>query len=295
MRSYRELWLWLGAALLTLATGFIGIALAYFAKESHYSIYASWQFRASCGAFLLAFACFLAAVFHWVPPWVKTSFPKLKFSIYGFGSYATHHLMPNNVLVPTHLVSFPANITNLEREQNANLTIVLRVVPVSVSDEVPAMVYTSPVNWAIDPSLSLSPLPRTINLPPGTTTSGDLVFEVINSPPSTQRTTFRLVVSDHVSDIKMITDAFRPSIKFTTSDMRRQEEGSHGSESGNGTSSRVQKRHVVSVFVIAGVLVWKIALKAMRLRNNEHERRGAINCDPEEERIPGTGEGDSGH
>jgi hypothetical protein len=39
VRTYRELWLWLGAAFWTLTTGLLGIALAYFAKETFFSLY----------------------------------------------------------------------------------------------------------------------------------------------------------------------------------------------------------------------------------------------------------------
>jgi hypothetical protein len=222
MRSYRELWLWLGAALLTLTTGLLAIALAYFTKEPYFSLYDSWQFLVSCLTFTLGFGCFLAAVLHRLfPPWAKAKFPNINVIINGVGHISTHREMSNGIKLPAQLISYRTNVTNLEREQNANLTFGLRFEPMPGSGDVAGETHGVPVDWTVDSTLSLSPLPRTLNLAPGTTVSGDLVFQIMHTDASaaSQPKLTRLVIKDYVSDSMMATDTFTPSFSFTTADM----------------------------------------------------------------------------
>src|ERR1017187_8811229 len=98
MRSYRDLWLWLGAAFLVLLAAFIAIGLAYFTKEDHFSFYTSWETLISITTFVLAFACFLCAIKAApFPPWVRVKFPNIFFEIYGGSRHTTTRLLPNGM------------------------------------------------------------------------------------------------------------------------------------------------------------------------------------------------------
>ena len=203
MRSYRELWLWLGAAFLGLFAAFIAIGLAYFTKEQHFSFYTSWYAWGSLAAFLVAFACFGCAIKAVAfPPWAKLNFPNISIDIYGGSDIATAQTVANGMQVPAHLRGFKVRITNLENEQNASLTITLflKLVPGS-RGSIGEAVATVP-HWSLDPNLSLDVIHMPMVLSPGTTIGGDLVYEIamyaslnLASGPRTKR----LRIVDHIS------------------------------------------------------------------------------------------------
>jgi hypothetical protein len=179
MRSYRELWLWLGAAFLALFAAFIAIGLAYFTKEQNFSFYTSWEAWASIAAFILGFACFACAILGTpFPPWTKQKFPNIFVEIYGGSDVHTKHMFPNGITSSAHLRAYRVRITNLESEQNASLTIglFLKLVPGSrgrigeTSAPIP--------NWPLDATLGLDTIKMPIILAPGTTVGGDLVYEM---------------------------------------------------------------------------------------------------------------------
>src|SRR5208283_2086883 len=58
MRSYRDLWLWLGALFLALVPFPAAIAIAYYAKLTHYSVLLNRWMLVSLVFFLAAFGCF---------------------------------------------------------------------------------------------------------------------------------------------------------------------------------------------------------------------------------------------
>ena len=62
MRSYRDLWLWLGGLFLVLLPFPAAIAIAYYAKLSNYSILMNRWMLVSLVFFLAAFACFFGAI-----------------------------------------------------------------------------------------------------------------------------------------------------------------------------------------------------------------------------------------
>jgi hypothetical protein len=169
VRSYRELWLWLGAAFLALFAAFIAIGLAYYTKEVDFSFYTSWEAWASVAAFILGFTCFACAItgIHF-PPWAKGKFPNINVEIYRF---STQHAANDGVL--THSV----RITNLETEQNASLTInpFLKLVDSTGHiEEVPGKVRRPP----LDRNLQLDQIRMPITLTPGTVAEGDLVYKI---------------------------------------------------------------------------------------------------------------------
>jgi hypothetical protein len=77
MRS-RELWLWLGGALLTLGTVLAATALAYFTKEKTFSLATSPLTAGAALCFLFAFfVCFLGAIYNWPFFQRKPGFPDI--------------------------------------------------------------------------------------------------------------------------------------------------------------------------------------------------------------------------
>jgi hypothetical protein len=77
----RELWLWLGGALLTLGTVLSAIAIAYFTKFKHFSLYTSWQSIAAVTVFGLAFIAFLGAILGWPFRLRQPRFPNVDVTI----------------------------------------------------------------------------------------------------------------------------------------------------------------------------------------------------------------------
>jgi len=199
------------------------IALAYFTKEQHFSLYTSWQMIAAIFIFILAFAGFLGAILGWpFPPWAKLGFPNIKVNIYGAGDAHTEREVASDFRVLAYLWRYKARITNLEKEQNASLTVrlYLKLVPGSYG-RVGEIIGTS-VDWAIDPSLGLDPLPETLSLPPGTTISGDLVYEISRMYSGTiaEPRQARLEIEDHISGKRMEKVLEGDLARFTRADMR---------------------------------------------------------------------------
>jgi hypothetical protein len=209
MRSYRELWLWLGAAFLTLFAAFIAIGLAYFTKEQYFSFFTCWESWASVAAFILGFACFACAILGVpFPPWIKMRFPNISVEIYGGADTVAQHTIPitlgNPLILNKRLRSWRVRITNLEAEQNASLTITLfvKLVPGS-RGPVGESVWTPP-DWPLDPAIGLNKIDMPIILAPGTTVGGDLVYEIdgfdsMNWQTVVQPLRKRFLITDHVS------------------------------------------------------------------------------------------------
>ena len=228
MRSYRELWLWLGAALLTLSAAFVAIALAYFTKEKQFALYTNWQMPTALGIFVLAFGCFAAAILGIAfPPWAKLKFPDVYVEIYGCGDATTEHTLPNGMQVSASLRWYRVRITNLENEQNASLTIrpFLKLEPGSAG-RIGESICTD-IDWPLDPNFGLTIIQMPILLAPGTATGGDLVYEVSIWPGgklAAPRQT-RLELTDHISNQRMNIAMSADLGKFTRKDMTASQGG----------------------------------------------------------------------
>ena len=128
MRSYRDLWLWLGGLFLALVPFPAAIAIASYAKLTNYSVLLNrWMF-ASLVLFFAAFGCFLGAIKGLrFPPWKKITFPDIKFDVYGAGFNVTQHVITipgasSSLVTNETLQVFMGRIVNMEAEQNASLT-----------------------------------------------------------------------------------------------------------------------------------------------------------------------------
>jgi hypothetical protein len=123
MKSYRDLWLWLGAALLTASAGLLAIALAYFTRSQSYSLFTSRWLLAATIIFLLAFACFYSAIKGIAfPPWEKPGFPEIEVVIYG-SAQADISRTATDSPAQLFIWFYRVHIINREKEQNASLII----------------------------------------------------------------------------------------------------------------------------------------------------------------------------
>jgi hypothetical protein len=224
MRSYREFWLWLGAALLTVTAAFVGVSLAYFTKEASFSPYTNRDTLVALIAFVAAFACFACAILGFVfPPWAGAKFPDIYFDIYSRGEFTTTRTLPLGMEVPANLVLFKVRITNLEREQNVSLTIApyFKLVPGSAGRLGEA--YATAVDWQLDPNLQLRPIEMPIQIAPGTTVAGDLVYELrtygLGKLAEPERV--RVSLFDHISNRTMEIRMTASIGRFRRDDMAR--------------------------------------------------------------------------
>jgi hypothetical protein len=210
---------------LTAATVLAEIALANFAKEPRLSLYTSWQMLAAMLGFVLAFSCFLGAIERWpFPPWAKLGFPKILIGINATGNVEAQRQVTADWQVPACLWWCRLQITNHEKEQNANLTIrlyfKLRPHPDGRIKEVMA---TSRLDWPTDPKLGLHPLPESINLSPGETASGDVIYEIHGTMEReflAKPLQVRMEIEDHVSGKTMNKMIQEYPSRFASRDMQ---------------------------------------------------------------------------
>jgi hypothetical protein len=210
VRSYRELWLWLGGLFLTLFAFFSVVAVAYFVKQANYSLFLNGWMLGAFICFLAAYACFFGAIKGWpFPPAVKPQFPDVEVEIYGTGSLDTQRESDSGLTVPATLRSFNARFANKAADQSASLTVLLYLKLVPGSWGRVGEAVCPPPDWPLPPSLGLTPISMPFELPPGSTISGHLVFEIpgyyldkIDQPVNA-----RLDLWDHLTDMRMTVPA----------------------------------------------------------------------------------------
>jgi hypothetical protein len=206
VRSYRELWLWLGGLFLTLFGFLAVVAIAYFLKQENYSLFLNGWMLGALICFLASYACFFGAISSWSFPSVaRAEFPDIELEIFGTGSMNTQRESDSGLSVAAHLRSFNVRFLNTGASQGASLTalLYLKLVPGSWGRVGEAL--CPPPDWALPPSLGLNPISMPFDLPPGTATAGHLVYEIpgyyldkIAEPLNA-----RLELWDHVTDKRM--------------------------------------------------------------------------------------------
>jgi hypothetical protein len=206
VRSYRGLWLWLGGLFLALFAFLAAVAIAYFLKQAGYSLFLNGWMLGALICFLAAWTCLFGAVSGWpFPPGVQPEFPDVEVEIYGAGSVDTQHESGSGLTVPAALRSFSARFTNKAAGQSARLTVLLYLKLVPGSWGRVGEAVCPPPDWALPPSLGLTPISMPFDLPPGSTVSGHLVYEIpgyyldkIDRPQNA-----RLEVWDHLTGKRM--------------------------------------------------------------------------------------------
>jgi hypothetical protein len=182
MRSNRALWIWLGGLLLTLAAFLVLVAIAYFEKVAHYSLFLNGWMIVALILFLAGFACFFAAIEELpvpLPPQLtRADFPGIRMDIFGTGSTDTEREAGTGLVVPVRLRTFHARFANAATSPSASLTVLLYVRLVPGSWGRAAEAVCPPLDWTAPAALNLSPLSMPFAVAPGATVDGDLVYEV---------------------------------------------------------------------------------------------------------------------
>jgi hypothetical protein len=160
----RELWFWLGAACLTAGGVLVAIAIAYYTKESSYSLSTGPQMAAAYGLFALAFSSFLAAIFGW-RPWLRWQrFPDVIVRVQALA-------IP---MSPRDRIWIRLDFTNAEADRTVSIGAAYLIRDVEADWRYPRGQATAvPI---IDPSLVGSPLRLPVNLDPGTSAGGELAY-----------------------------------------------------------------------------------------------------------------------
>lgn len=205
MRSYRDVWLWLGGLFLTLFAFLAAVAIAYFLKQAGYSLFINGWMLGALICFLAAYICFFAAINNWAfPPAGRAGFPGVEVEIYGAGSLDTQRESESGLPVPATLRTFNARFTSTA-SQDARLTVLLYVKLIPGSWGRVGEAVCPPPDWSLPPSLGLTAVSMPFALQPGGTVSGHLVYEIpgyylgkIEQPLNA-----RLELWDHVTDRRM--------------------------------------------------------------------------------------------
>jgi len=179
VRSYRDVWLWLGGLLLALWAFLLAVAMAYFLKEPHYSLFGNGWMIGACLAFAAAFGClFNLTRPRTVPPWIRPGFPDVTVEIGSLGSTETERESSSGLDVPALLRSYNVRMANLETGNDAKLTVMLYAKLVAGSWGRAAEAVCPPPAWALPPVLGLNPLSMPVLLAPGDSVAGQLVYEI---------------------------------------------------------------------------------------------------------------------
>jgi hypothetical protein len=206
VRSYRGLWLWLGALFGTLFVFLAAVAIAYFAKQAHYSLFLNGWMLGALICFIAAFTCFFGAISSWpFPRVVPPDFPAIEVDIYGTSAIDTQRESESGLAVAARLRSFHARFKNVGSSQPASLTVLLYVKLMPGSWGRVGEALCPPPDWALPSSLGLTPIDMPFELAPGNALAGHVVYEVpgyyldkIAEPMNA-----RLELWDHLTDKRM--------------------------------------------------------------------------------------------
>jgi hypothetical protein len=201
MRS-RELWLWLGGSLLAIGTALATIALAYFTKLTHFSLYASWQFISAAAASVLALVCFLGAIMGWSFRLTKARFPNIKVDISQISTLDMPQIFKPVDDAVMYIWLMRLVITNNEEEQPISIrTAFLFGVATTGRFAISQLPNSFTSNIAAQSSLKRVDLLRfPINVAPKTGVSGDILFVQQNqNPPPMGLESAQIAIEDAAS------------------------------------------------------------------------------------------------
>jgi hypothetical protein len=173
----REVWFWLGAGFLTLGAVLAAVAIAYFTKETHYSLSTGPQMVMAYAAFTLAFLCFFAGIAGW-RPWLRWQrFPNIVVRVDGIGNEVASKQMPGFPSMPTSIMTLKVHITNAEADRNVSIRAAYLLAKSRSGFALHEQLFSAPS----DP-VSYTPLDRAfefpVNLAPQASQGGELVFEL---------------------------------------------------------------------------------------------------------------------
>jgi len=173
----REVWFWLGAGFLTAGAVLAAVAIAYFTKETHYSLGTGPQMVMAYAAFTLAFLCFFAGIAGW-RPWLRWQrFPNITVRVDGIGSEAGSKQMPGFPPWPVRLMTMNVHITNAEADRGVSIRAAYLLLRAKRGTPLYAHLF-SKSTWPIERDRPADALKLPLNLAPQESGGGELVFEL---------------------------------------------------------------------------------------------------------------------
>jgi hypothetical protein len=173
----REVWFWLGAGFLTVGAVLAAVAIAYFTKETHYSLSTGPQMVIAYAAFALAFLCFFAGIAGW-RPWLRWQrFPNITIRVDRFGSEIAKEQIPGFPLRPARLVAMNVHITNAEVDRRVSIRAAYLMIRAKPGTPFYEQLFTKP-SWPIERHRPADALKIPLNLAPQESGGGELVFEL---------------------------------------------------------------------------------------------------------------------
>jgi hypothetical protein len=173
----RELWPWLGAGFLTVGTVFAAVAIAYYTKETRYSLSTGPYMITAYVLFVLAFACFFAAIAGWRPWLLWLRFPNITVRVDAVDNSPASIQPPLFPPMPARFLILKVLITSVEADRNVSIRaayLLRRAKPGSGWYE---HLFSSPI-WSVSYPRPVDILKFPINLPPQYSEGGELVFEL---------------------------------------------------------------------------------------------------------------------
>lgn len=194
----RELWLWLGAAFLTIGGVLTAVAIAYFTKESHYSLSTGPQIVAAYASFILAFLCFLAAIAGW-RPWLRWQrFPNLIIRVDRVGDETGTTQIRDFPPIPTKLKVLKVHITNSEIDRNVNIRAAYLLAKAKLGSDLYDCVFNAPF-WQVSQDRPVHTLELPVNLAPQVSEGGELIFQLTNVIDVAEPFEARVEIHDAIS------------------------------------------------------------------------------------------------
>ena len=176
----REVWFWLGAGFLTVGAVLTAVAIAYFTKETHYSLSTGPQMVMAYTAFALAFLCFFAGIAGW-RPWLRWQrFPNITVRVDSFGNETgSNEEILGFPPRPVRLVMMNVHITNAEVDRRVSIRAAYLLLKAKPGSPFYEQVFTRPF-WPIDRDRPADVLNLPLNLAPQESGGGELVFELVD-------------------------------------------------------------------------------------------------------------------
>jgi hypothetical protein len=151
----REVWFWLGAEFLSIGAVLAAVAIAYFTKETRYSLSTGPQMVMAYIAFALAFLCFFAAIAG-SRPWVRWQrFPNM----------------------PVRLITMNVHITNAEVDRRVSIRAAYLLLKAKPGSPFYEQLFTRPF-WQVERDRPADVLKLPLNLAPQESDGGELVFDL---------------------------------------------------------------------------------------------------------------------
>jgi hypothetical protein len=173
----REVWFWLGAGFLTVGAVLAAVAIAYFTKETHYSLSTGPQMVMAYTAFVLAFLCFFAAIAGW-RPWLRWQrFPNITVRVDSFGNETSSKQTPGFPPRPVRLVTMNVHITNAEVDRRVSIRAAYLLLKAKPGSPIYYQLFTGPF-WPVERDRPADVLKLPLNLASQESSGGELVFEL---------------------------------------------------------------------------------------------------------------------